>query len=190
MVPFFNTPNVPSYDGTHQGDQIRGFGFTHSGDSDTLLRFFNVFIFAPESFQTRQQQEEVIDFLFAIDSNFQPIVGQQVTLTHHNGADTGPRIDLMHARADADACELIAKTRVAGKELGMLYDNGVYTTSYSVLPTLTDAQVRALAIAAPVTYTCAPPGSGVRMGIDRDGDGHRDGDEVLAGSDPADPGSF
>ena len=40
-----------------------------------------------------------------------------------------------------------------------------------------------------VTYTCTPPGSGMRMGIDRDGDGHRDGDEAEAGSNPADPAS-
>jgi DNA-binding beta-propeller fold protein YncE len=187
MVPFFNTPNVPSYDGTHQGDQIRGFGFTHAGDSDTLLRFFNVFIFAPESFQTRQQQEEVVDFLFAIDSNFQPIVGQQVTLTQNNAANVGARIDLLHARADANACELVAKTRLGALELGLVYEGGMYTPSFSALPSLTEAQVRALANSKPVTFTCAPPGSGVRIGIDRDADGYRDGDEVLAGSNPADP---
>jgi hypothetical protein len=40
-----------------------------------------------------------------------------------------------------------------------------------------------------VTYTCAPPGSGERIGIDRDEDGYLDGDELDAGSDPADPDS-
>jgi hypothetical protein len=38
-----------------------------------------------------------------------------------------------------------------------------------------------------LTYTCAPPGSGERIGIDRDLDGHVDGDERATGSDPADP---
>ncbi|HVG85989.1 MAG TPA: hypothetical protein VM820_15790, partial [Vicinamibacterales bacterium] len=187
MVPFFNTPNVPSYDGTHQGDQIRGFGFTHAGDSDTLLRFFNVFIFAPEAFTNRTEQEEVIDFLFALDSNFQPIVGQQVTLTKHNGANTGPRIDLLQDRADASACELIAKTRLGPLELGFFYEDGEFTSSFSALPSLTEWQLRALAIASPVTYTCAPPGSGQRIALDRDADGYLDGDELVWGSDPADP---
>ena len=39
----------------------------------------------------------------------------------------------------------------------------------------------------PVTYTCTPPGSGFRLGVDRDADGYRDGDERLAHSDPSDP---
>jgi hypothetical protein len=38
-----------------------------------------------------------------------------------------------------------------------------------------------------LTYTCTPPGSGQRIGIDRDLDGFLDGDERLAGSNPADP---
>ena len=40
-----------------------------------------------------------------------------------------------------------------------------------------------------VTYTCVPPGSGERIGVDRDGDGFWDGDERDAHSDPADPAS-
>jgi hypothetical protein len=39
----------------------------------------------------------------------------------------------------------------------------------------------------PVTYTCVPPGSGQRIGVDRDGDGFWDGDERAAHADPADP---
>lgn len=40
----------------------------------------------------------------------------------------------------------------------------------------TEAEVRALAQQeGPLTYTCTPPGSGVRMGIDRDGDDVPDG---------------
>ena len=53
----------------------------------------------------------------------------------------------------------------------------------------TDAQVRALANTAgqEITYTCVPPGSGERMGIDRDEDGFYDFDEILQGTDPAAP---
>jgi len=40
-----------------------------------------------------------------------------------------------------------------------------------------------------VTYTCVPPGLGLRIGIDRDGDGAGDGDEEVAGTNPANPAS-
>ena len=40
-----------------------------------------------------------------------------------------------------------------------------------------------------LTFTLVPAGSDVRIGIDRDGDGFFDRDELDAGSDPADPAS-
>ena len=56
----------------------------------------------------------------------------------------------------------------------------------------TDAALRAQATVAgqELTYTCVPPGSGARIGIDRDEDGFLDRDELDAGTDPADPGSL
>jgi hypothetical protein len=58
-------------------------------------------------------------------------------------------------------------------------------------PLATESAVRASANTPgqEVTYTCVPPGSGVRMGVDRDEDGFFDRDELDAGSDPADPAS-
>lgn len=41
-----------------------------------------------------------------------------------------------------------------------------------------------------LTYSCVPPGSGRRIGIDRDADLMLDGDERDAGSDPGDPTSL
>ena len=41
-----------------------------------------------------------------------------------------------------------------------------------------------------LTFTCTPPGSGIRMALDRDEDGYYDRDELDAGSDPADPGDI
>jgi hypothetical protein len=40
-----------------------------------------------------------------------------------------------------------------------------------------------------LTITGVPPGSGMRMGVDRDRDGALDGDELAAGTDPGDPAS-
>ena len=47
-----------------------------------------------------------------------------------------------------------------------------------------------LALAGPgaeLTFTAVPPGSEVRIGVDRDEDGFFDRDELDAGSNPADP---
>ncbi|MFO7566761.1 MAG: hypothetical protein R6X02_29230 [Enhygromyxa sp.] len=185
---FFNFPGRPGYDPSHQGDQIRAFGFTANGSKDTPMRFFNGFAaFTPEGFTSFEFMVQVTDFIYAFDSNFEPIVGQQVTLTRTNAAEVGERIDLLHERADAGACDLVAKTRFANVELGLYYENGAFTTSFSTVPSMSEAQVQMLAITSPVTYTCVPPGSGFRIGVDRDGDGVRDGDELLWGSDPADP---
>ena len=59
-------------------------------------------------------------------------------------------------------------------------------------PTITDAELRAHAIlpGQAVTYTCVPPGSGRRIGVDRDEDGFFDRDELDEGTDPADASSF
>jgi len=111
-----------------------------------------------------------------------------VTLTATNGTVANPRIDLLIARAATDfsslmlggtvkECDLIVKGSVAGVERGAVRQaNGQFRTDRNEL--FSDAQIRGLAAAAnggPVTYTCAPPGSGTRMGIDRDSDTVLDG---------------
>ena len=112
--------------------------------------------------------------MLAFDSNLKPIVGQQVTLTTTNAAAAGPRINLMIAQATAGACELTVKGVLAGLQRGWLRTGGgSFQSDRGGEPTLTDAQLRAHATVAGQerTYHCVPPGSGVRVGIDRDEDG-------------------
>src|SRR4029079_1076845 len=56
---------------------------------------------------------------------------------------------------------------------------GNFQSDKAVEPALSDTALRALALVPgqELTYTCVPPGSGTRMGIDRDEDGVRDGDD-------------
>jgi len=123
--------------------------------------------------------------LLAFDSDFAPIVGQQVTLRHGNGTAVNPRIDLLIARAAAPypslhfggaaaECDLIVKGRVGGVSRGWVREpSGLFRDDTNA--TLSDAALRALvATQGPLTYTCTPPGSGVRMGIDRDDDAQLD----------------
>src|SRR5262249_34875428 len=93
----------------------------------------------------------------------------------------------------AHECDLIAKGFVEGEERGFVYDPVSHRfDSDRAGETYTDSALRALVdtAAESLTYTCAPPGSGTRMGVDRDGDGYFDADETDAGSDPADPSSI
>ncbi len=69
---------------------------------------------------------------------------------------------------------------------------GEFTTDRSADAPMSDAAVRALSNTAgqELTFTCVPPGSGLRIGIDRDEDGFGDADELDHGSDPANAASI
>jgi hypothetical protein len=121
-----------------------------------------------------------------------PIVGQQATLTHASNAAVHARLNLLRSRAEAGECDLVVKGHWLGSEIGYLYaGGGLFTVNRAGFPPIADTTLRLLSflLDVPLTYTCTPPGSGERLGLDRDEDGFRDGDEQDAGSDPADPDS-
>ena len=175
------------------GDQVRGVGFLHDGSVDTIFRFHGEIIFNV----TKTQRAQLEQFVLAIDGTFAPIVGQQITLDSTNSAIVGPRIDLLLARARASfrlqpECDVVVKGTLAGLARGWVRTAaGMFQSDRAAEALLTDAQLRALAAISgqELTYACVPPGSGVRIGIDRDGDGHFDRDELDAGTDPTDPNS-
>jgi YVTN family beta-propeller protein len=185
--PFLSTSN-----NEHMGDQVRGVGFMHDGSFDTLFRFHSTpFIFPPGPTGDAQRQA-VEKFLLAFDSNLAPIVGQQITLNAGRAALVGSRVNLMIARANAGECDLVAKTLVGANEVGYLYIGaGMFITSRSSDAPVSDIDLRQKTIVTgrDLTYTCAPPGSGVRIGVDRDLDGFYDLDERDLNTDPADPDS-
>jgi hypothetical protein len=201
---FGNPPNpgFPNTDNSHQGDQIRGFGFIHDGNVDTLFRFHHGLSFTeefvgvgnngiPDGPEGTLQRRQFEAFMLAFPTNLAPIVGQQITLTGPLYAATLPRVTLLRQRADAGECDLVAKTELGGVEVGFVYAGaGAFRRDRRFLPPISEAWLRLLAVSGhPVTYTCTPPGSGRRVGVDRDGDGAWDGDERAAGTDPADPSS-
>jgi hypothetical protein len=71
-------------------------------------------------------------------------------------------------------CDVIVKGVVGTTPRGWVRESsGSFRDDTNAL--WTDANVRALAATdGPLTYTCAPPGSGRRMGIDRNLDGNLD----------------
>jgi DNA-binding beta-propeller fold protein YncE len=206
-VGMFGMPAVPflnAGDNGSKGMQIRGFGFLHDGSVDTILRFHNASVFNqvnpggfpisnpggfPNGAAGDPQRRQVEQFMLAFDSNLAPIVGQQATLGPSSGADSQNRVTLLIARATLGECELVVKGASGSEARGWLFTGGVFQSD-RLAQTNTDAELRGQAAAGEErTYTCAPLGSGERIGIDRDEDGYFDADEIDAGSDPADPGS-
>ena len=130
-------------------------------------------------------------FVFAFDSNLRPVVGQQATLTASNGSAVASALALFESQAAAGNTDLVVRGRIGGRDAGFVYQSGAFLSDVASAAALSDAQLRALVGPSTdaLTFTCVPPGSGVRVGIDRDGDGYADGDEIAHGSDPADPNS-
>jgi len=168
-----------SSDNDFAGDQIRGYGFMHDGNMDTLDNFFqgSVFRFARNNDENDRLRAQVVDFVMAFDSNLAPVVGQQVTLDSDSGVDTEERLNLLMDRAAVTTpraeCDLIAKGRVDGVARGFLLQPNGRFLSDKVDEVFSFAELKDMARAAngAMTFTCVPPGSGYWMGIDRDEDG-------------------
>jgi len=207
-VGMFGMPQVPFFnagDNGFKGAQVRGFGFLHDGSTDTLFRFHHAFVFNQADFGFISNpggfppgapgdllRRQVEAFVLAFDSNLAPIVGQQATVTSINFPSQSGRLDLLVDRAAAGECDLVVKAVVGSVPRGWVMVPGRrFRSDRAAEPLLTEQQLRLLAITPnqPLTYTCVPPGSGFRAGIDRDEDGVLDADELDAGSDPGDPTS-
>lgn len=176
-VPFDNSGN-----NAHQGDQIRGFGFTHDGAVDTLERFHDavLFNFGLSGANPDVLRKQMVQFMFAFDSNLKPVVGQQITLSGAGSSATLARIDLLIARAFAGDADLIIKMNIAGEQRGAhMLSGGDFQTDNAIESNLTATAVRNLALTAgqEVTYSAVPPASGLRLGIDRDEDGVLNNDD-------------
>ncbi len=209
-VGMFGMASAPAFflpgDNGDKGAQVRGFGFLHDGSTDTLFRFFRSLVFEKSTFAAPDfgvdgggftegdpQRAAMEEFMLAFDSDLAPIVGQQVTLSRKNFEEGGERVDLMLERAETPfvskilggevtECDLVVRTHLFGQPRGWLYEgDDTFLSDDGTTPSEED--LRSLAALVPLTYTCAPPGSGRRMAIDRDEDDLLDGLDLC----PADP---
>lgn len=162
-------------DGTNNfmGDQIRGFGYTHDGATDTMERFLSTGVFTesaanPTGFSADlelgiQERRNVEAFLFAYDSNLPPIVGQQVTLTSRNIYKSYKRALLLLQRANKKECDLSVVTADRYNQ-SYLYNgyNRFVRKSYYGYRSLGFGRIlkQVLKNETRATFTCLPPKTG------------------------------
>ncbi|MGB0619748.1 MAG: YncE family protein [Myxococcota bacterium] len=163
------------------GDQVRGTGFLHDGSVDTLKTFFSSPVFSIND----QEERDLEALMLASPTDVAPIVGQQVTISPATFAvaDVNARIALIDDMAGTPfesavlggvvtQCDVVVKTVEAGVEKGWVSTAGGTYTPDDGGPPITEAALRTKADpggdALTLTYTAVPPGSGTRIGIDRD----------------------
>lgn len=156
--------------GAATGAQIRGFGFSHDGAVDTLENFLRdpVFIFPPPADVTRRQ---VAAFVLAFDSDFLPIIGQQVTWRPGASSAIEDRLSLLRTQAQTRtpraSCDLVARITANGvAHSALLQPDGNWALRSG--GTRSESQLKELAsVTQPITFTCLPPGTGQRAALDR-----------------------
>jgi DNA-binding beta-propeller fold protein YncE len=189
-------------------DQSRsGFGFTHDGRLDSLVRFLQ------DGFDLTddQQTADTIAFLFAFSGS--DLKGALPNSTDKNNvpgdfsrdvpASTGKQLlvagtsgnfDLFVGRAISSTgrLELIVKGSVSNEFRGWWFSrslNGFQSDRKSEQA----SKIQLLDLASkngPFLAMLVPEGTGKRIALDRDDDGFFDSDEVDAGADPANPNSY
>jgi hypothetical protein len=159
---------------------IDGFGLATNGSMDSLFQVLSQPILGGFS-NNQQAQRDVGAFLKSFDTGMAPAVGYTRTVTPANVASSSIVNDwaLLQNQAGAGNIDLIAKGTIDGQLHGLLYVPA--TNNYQVdttgLGPYTQAQLITFITAGDtLSVMGVPPGSGVRMGIDRNLDGILDGD--------------
>jgi YVTN family beta-propeller protein len=175
---------VPTLRGIYQksptitagGRRIGGVGFTHDGTVESLDEYLRRPVFA---FPDRRARRDVEAFLTALDTGTAPAVGLQVTLGGGSRAAALERVALLVSQADAGNCDLVARGIVGGSRRGFTYaGNGRFRSDRHADGEIgLDELCAAARAGSELTFTGVPPGRGIQMGVDRDGDGTLDGDE-------------
>jgi YVTN family beta-propeller protein len=173
----------------------RGFGYGHDGSVDDLDRFLSYpgFTLGATGAQADANRADLVAYLMAFDTGMAPAVGRQITFDGSNNGDADDiaTLDTLLSQAAIGHIAVIAKGRIAGEARGFEYLGGnLWRPDRGTELKPTTAQLRNLGgVGSEITFTGVPPGSGTRMGVDRDRDGYLDRDELDNGSDPGDPSS-
>ncbi len=169
---FNNTPGTPTID---------GFGLLHDGSKAGIPQFLSDPVFGPFSTDT-YIQTQLNAYELCFDTGIAPAVGYTRTVTAANVNDSSVVSDwaTLESQAKAANIDLIVKGTINGQVHGLFYSPGVgnYLTDTTGLGPFTHAQlVSFISGGDTLSPMGVPPGSGFRMGIDRNMNGVLDGNE-------------
>ncbi|MFM7797622.1 MAG: hypothetical protein ACKPBA_01395, partial [Planctomycetota bacterium] len=172
---------------------LRGFGFNADSEFATMQDLLQVGFAWGAGTTATTRRRDMEAFMLSFGNDTHAGVGQQATAANAGGAgDDAARITQLISIATNQPTQvgLIAKGMRNGQPRGWMLQSGTFVGDRSG-EALTPAALLAGAVSgSETTYTLVPAGMARRLGIDRDGDNALDGDEIAAGTDPADPSSF
>ncbi len=161
-----------------------GFGFVHDGNMPSIFAFLSQPVFQSFSNDT-VRKTNLNAFLMCFDTGTAPAVGASRTLTGLNVTASNVSGDwtVLERQAAAANIDLIAKGILDGQLRGLLYRpaSNDYASDKTGVGPFTHQQLQAKLQAdstATLTVMGVPPGSGTRMGIDRNLNGVLDSDEA------------
>jgi YVTN family beta-propeller protein len=160
---------------------VNGFGNNHNGQIGGLFEFFGTRF--PTFTHSAADKQAIEAFELCFDTGTAPAVGYTRTLTVANVTSSEAQSDWntlqSQASPSAGNIDLIANGTINGQVHGLLYQpaSSNYETDTTGLGPYTQAQLTTFIQGGDViTIMGVPPGSGVRMGIDRNLDGVKNGD--------------
>ena len=160
---------------------IDGYGLLHDGSDAGMFEFLSDPVFG--SFSTNVEiQTQLNAYELCFDTGMAPAVGYTRTISSANVNNAGIVGDwaILEGQAELDEVDLIVKGTIQGQVHGLLYvpktDN--YMTDTTGLGPLTHAQlVQFIQGGDTLSPMGVPYGTGLRMGVERQGNGVLDGDE-------------
>lgn len=165
---------------TDGAQSIGGFGLSNDGEFDTPFNFLSsVFI---KLFRERTAKQDLSAFMMCFDTGTAPAVGFTLTMTAVNvsNALVTQQWNTLQSQAFAGNIDLIAKGMLDGQRHGLLFQpgSGTYVPDAAGLGPFTQAEMTAMIQSGgTLSVMGVPPGSGARMGIDRNLNGVLDADE-------------
>ena len=165
---------------------LSGFGITHDGTDPDLFTFLSRPVFGSFATDTTRKRN-LSAFVLCLDTGTAPATGYARTAGSATLAAVSADWTVLESQAIAGGIDLILRGLVNGRLHGFLYRPATndYISDQAGLGPFTRAQLESMISAGNATLTVmgVPPGNGVRLGTDRDGNLIPDGDEPMPALD-------